>query len=357
MQGMDSTEKPTFSRCLSSAQKRRATVVRKEIEALTTRYPKRRVVTLTLTFAGKGNLPRKECERRYHSLCTHHLSKIFERWVVVFERSKTGRPHYHVVGVLKADVDVQEGFDWKAYDVSCKAGKTWRGKRTKANYALMKRAAREYGRSAPPALKALWKKEFSVATMAKYGFGIAHLTPVKNGEAAATYYAKYLTKENPNDYKYADEDKGMRCYRVGGSGHRACNLRHMPVTRQSYKFRRKLEFAASVLGFDEYAQFQEVCGPRWFYHLGDSIQDLPWQYVKFRLSEDSELLDNPTCQKWSWVIEGREAEDRIWRGFYALFSERDMDIPSPNEIASFPPPGKGEKEFHNSKKQTQLWPA
>ena len=72
-EGANGTEKPTFSRCLESATKRRATVVRKEIEALTTRYGKNRVVTFTFTFPGKGNLERKECERRYHSLCTNHL--------------------------------------------------------------------------------------------------------------------------------------------------------------------------------------------------------------------------------------------------------------------------------------------
>lgn len=330
-------------------------MVRIEIDALSRRYQMNRIVCFTLTFPDKGNLPRKECEKRFHSLCTNHLSKIFARWVLLFERSPKGRPHYHGVAVLKEkEIDVRTGFDWKAYGLSMKAGKTWRANRTKANWVKMKQAARGFGRTAPKDLKKLWKNEFSQATMAKYSFGIAHVTPLKNGVAAAKYYAKYLTKDNPNSYEFAEEDKGMRCYRVGGEGHRACNLRHVPVTKNSFKFRRKLEFAARELGFDEYDDFHRICGPRWWYHLGDAIQELPWQYVQFWFSEYRFYLDDPQLDTWPWVIEGREQIDRLHRAFYALFDERDMDIPSPNETTSFPPPGQGEKEFHKLKTQTEL---
>jgi len=306
-------------------------VVRKEVEYLMEHYPKGRIVMLTITLPEKGNLDRSEVEKRFHSLQTHHLSKVFCRAVVVFQRApKTGRPHYHVVAVLRADVDVSEGFDWAAYDAALEAENIHTEDPTGGNWARMMNARKKYGRSAPEALRMLWQKDFCKETMAKYGFGIAHVMAIRNAKAAGVYTAKYLTKEQDFHPRYTVEDKGKRSYRIFGEGHRACQLRHTPVTRNSWKWRRKLEFAADVLGYAEYADYQEKCGPRWFHHLGDAIQDLPWQYVKFRMSDLGHLLDDPRIATWSWVVEGREAEDRLWRGFYALFDERDRDIPTPN---------------------------
>ena len=348
--------KPTFSRCLSSTVKKRATVVRKEVEYLEKHYPKGRLVMLTITLPEKGNLERSECEKRFHSLQTHHLSKVFCRAVVVFQRApKTGRPHYHVVAVLRAEVDVREGFDWAAYDAALEAEETHRKDRTGGNWARMMNARKKYGRSAPQALRDLWKNEFSPETMAKYGFGIAHVMAIRNGKAAATYTAKYLTKEQDFDPRYNDEDKGKRSYWVFGEGHRACGLRHTPVTKTSLKWRRKVEFAAYELGFTRYDDFQNYCGPRWFHFLGDAIQDIPWEYVACCERYGTVFVEDPRLQDWPWIKDGKKAIERLGRCFYALFDERDKEIPTPNETASFPPPGQGGKRVSHYETETQLF--
>ena len=344
LEGKDNTQKTGNSRIILSGAKKRATSVREQCKWMCKEYGKGRVVTLSLTFPNKGNLPRAECERRYHSLMTNHLRKVFLCGVMVFERSKSGRPHYHGFCVLRAEVDVSAGFNWAAYDANLKAAAEYRKDPTRKNWGKKMSTAKLYGSSATGELRNLWKLSFSRPTMAKYNFGIAHITPVRNSEAAAVYQAKYLTKADPSGGKYADEDKGRRTFRMFGKMPRKCSLQHQPLTPSSFIFRRKLEHAANLLGMSKYDDYADTLGPRWFHYLGDAIQDLPALYVMSVMANGREVFLEKGVRTWSWVEEGRRAEARITRCFAACFDERDRDLPSPKKETCFlPPTASGQK--------------
>jgi hypothetical protein len=46
--------------------------------------------------------------------------------------------------------------------------------------------------------------------------------------------------------------------------------------------RTRLKLAASMLHFEEYGDFADYLGPRWYFYLGDIIASIPvpWKFAK-----------------------------------------------------------------------------
>ena len=137
---------------------------------------------LTLTFAGDVQ-DVKEAGRRFHSLRSNFLSKHFRHCICVYERTKKGRIHFHLIA------NTREGI------------------RRGLNFSAI--AARNYT-SANPALRRLWK--LIRENVGKYGFGRSELLPVKtNSKGLARYVAKYMAKHIDSRIS---EDKGYRLIRT-----------------------------------------------------------------------------------------------------------------------------------------------
>ena len=270
------------SEWVSSTRKKKATVLRLEVNDMIQRHGVDAVVTFNLTFS--EFLRRKECERRFHSFQTNVLRKIAQEGMQVFERSSKGRPHYHGALVLKGAPDVRTGFDFDSYDLWAKL----KSERSRGNLGQLKALSASYAKNATPALRSLWKT-LSPKRMKAYGFGMAHVVPVrKNGEAFAVYMAKYLSKNPEGKAKdFAEDDKGHRSYRIWGKK-RVANIHHSPNTKNSWKWRRRVEFTAKVLGEITrgrpytHDEFTFYLGPRWCFHLKPWIIGLPMSYIKNR---------------------------------------------------------------------------
>tara|TARA_Y100000588_G_scaffold383265_1_gene472256 strand:+ start:100 stop:1200 length:1101 start_codon:yes stop_codon:yes gene_type:complete len=281
--GPESAPENREKQWVSGIQKRKATVLRIEVLDMIEKHGIDSVVTWTLSLSEFLN--RDEMERRFHSLQTRKFKKIFKCGVHVVERApRTGRLHLHGACVMRNGEDVRTGFDFDKYE-------EWRRENEKgreANLGRKKALSRAFAKDATSALRDLWK-EFSPDKMKRYGFGQAHLVPVrKNGEAFAFYMAKYLSKvDDDNAWKYRHEDKGKRSYRVWGKG-RVCSIHHSPNTVQSWKWRRRVEFAGKVLGENfgngpwSHEDFTNNCGPRWCFHLKPWITGIPMNYIKWR---------------------------------------------------------------------------
>ena len=134
-------EEPSRVNVLTGGHKRIAHVLYTEIMALVERFGIERLGLLTLTFADNVQTV-KEARRRFNSLATHVLRSRYERAIVVLERQKSGRIHFHLLAVLASDI------------------------RTGLNFEEVRQ--RNY-RSACPQLRAEWK--FWRETAPEYGFG------------------------------------------------------------------------------------------------------------------------------------------------------------------------------------------
>ena len=310
---------------IPAIRKKKATVLRHEIEDMVTQDGVNSVVTLTLSFA--KFLGRAEAMKRWHSLSANLLLKRFKSWVWVIERApKSGRLHFHVAAVLKGAQDVRTGFDFDAYD----EWKVENQKASKANLGRKKALSRQFAKNATPDLRGLWHL-MRPETMKKYGFGIAHIVPIKkNGEAFAFYMAKYLSKPTETVERYLIEDKGHRSYGVCGK-RRVASIHHSPVTKRARAWRRRVEFTALVLGevvlgrsftHDELAKY---CGPRWCYHFKPWMSDVPLSYIRNRARFGHSLVRNKLYD-FPQMGKGLRAEDAMVSTFLDFYNGDGREI-------------------------------
>lgn len=153
------------------------------------------VAFVTLTFKSGPDDPAnnaREAQRRFRRFIRLWVLHRRENtppgtpilWAAVLERSRRGRLHYHVL--VDAGVPLgRASFDWAAYALA------------KSSRSLQGRIAstRAYGRSATPALRALWGTIRDLAE--RSGFGRSEALPLRsNDEAVAIYLAKYLAKHD-----------------------------------------------------------------------------------------------------------------------------------------------------------------
>jgi hypothetical protein len=226
---------------LTGGHKRSAFVLAYEIMALAREFGIERLGFFTLTFADLV-LDLGEANRRFNSLNTHVLKGRYKRAVVVPERQKSGRVHFHLLVVL--DADIRTGCDFEAFE------------------------RRDY-RSANKALRSEWA--FWRKTAPLYGFGRHELLPVKsNSEGIARYVGKYISK---HVRERVGSDKGARLVRyLGfGPGERKASSRLAWNTDNAWLWRHKLAAFAHRLGLEDFADLQKAFGPRWAWHLQGSI--------------------------------------------------------------------------------------
>ena len=137
---------------------------------------------LTLTFADHVVCV-KEASRRFHSMRTNYLRHMFKHYICVYERTKRGRIHFHLIVACKQNI--RRGLNFKAI------------------------ASKDYS-SACEELRQLWQSLRN--NMPKYGFGRTELLPVKtNSKGLSKYVAKYISKHIDSRLP---EDKGYRLIRT-----------------------------------------------------------------------------------------------------------------------------------------------
>jgi hypothetical protein len=262
------------------------------------------------------------------------LAELFVCGVTVFERSAVGRPHYHLVGVLRdPDADIRTGFSFEAYNAYLDLQKKYYKTKDKGDWARMKNGAKAYGKTVNEQLRELWNGPLSSKALAKYGMGIAHAVPVKSPAAVAVYYAKYLTKDSVGGEKFKEEDKGARTYRIWGKRRRKITLNHTPVNDHTRLYWKRLRYVAYQLGFLDYSDYARVVGPRWYHYLGDYIQDVPKEIVTL-WATDPQLFEDPSLRNQPMMKEAEWWNDRIHRQFSSLWDpERDRPLPQNKDMS------------------------
>lgn len=165
----------------TSADLKRAYRLVENLKDMGREYGTEKLGFLTLTFVENMTDP-KEAQRRFNSLMTNLLRRLFPDYVVVMEPQKRGAIHYHLV--VYCAQDVRSGFDFEAV--------------SDGDY-----------KSANSYLRELWKQLREA--MPKFGFGRSELMPIRtNDEGIAKYVGKYLDKGNV--FK-GPQYKGMRTVR------------------------------------------------------------------------------------------------------------------------------------------------
>ena len=166
----------------STSYKKSTTALEMNVKAFIEAFGLNKVGFLTLTFADDVTDP-KEAQRRFHSLRTNFLKRHFSEYVCVYERTKKGRIHFHLI--VNTRVDIRRGLNFREI------------------------AAGRYS-SANNALRQLWA--LLRENVHKYGFGRTELLPVKtNSKGLARYVSKYISKHINSRLP---EDKGYRLVRT-----------------------------------------------------------------------------------------------------------------------------------------------
>lgn len=241
-----------------------------------------RVGFLTLTFP-EPMLDHKQASRRWDSLNTNFLSSVFPCWQRVFERTKKGNVHYHLL--VDCREDVRTGFDFDLYFTALQMRKM------RLPYRHIERQA---FRSANVYLRSLWQELRE--KLPNYGFGRHELLPIRtNIEAAAKYVGKYVSK----DMNHFDQDKGVR--RISYSkGQVRSSSNFAWHSEGSQEWRRKVNVLAHFLGMEDMHDFKARFGPRWAYFLADTIMDIDQIILGTQRGEyallEGELVDMKTGQ-------------------------------------------------------------
>lgn len=167
---------------------------------------------LTLTFADDVTDP-KEAQRRFHSLRTNFLKRHFPEYVCVYERTKKGRIHFHLL--VNTRLNIRRGLNFSQI------------------------AAGNY-KTANPYLRHLWT--LLRENVGKYGFGRTELLPVKtNSKGLSRYVSKYIAKHINSRLP---EDKGYRLVRTSidkKAVWKMANSNFSFLSKGSKEWRRKLK--------------------------------------------------------------------------------------------------------------------
>lgn len=185
-----------------------------------------------------------EASRRFNSLSTHLLKRVFEKAVVVTERHKSGAIHFHVLGVLRGRPDIRSGFQWNAQNSG-----------------------------ASGELRRIWA--MLRETLPAYGFGRAELTPIrKTGEAVACYVSKYVEK---NLFNRLACDRRKKLVRYIGFEKRQLKPNEFSwASARATSWRIKTRQLAATVGIGAREQMAPIFGPRWAFKVSrvmNAVQD------------------------------------------------------------------------------------
>ena len=252
---------------LETYQKKAAATLNRNVMSFIQKHGRDNVGFLTLTFPKEVKTP-KEASKRFNSLRTNFLTDVFPDTVAVIEPHKDGRPHLHLV--VNAEVDIRGQFD---FDTFIKAQDERKAKgETKKYRALTKK----YARSAPEALRLLWKLLYT--NLGKYGFGRSELLPIRStDEALGNYVGKYLNKAAVIRKETGWHGVRLTRYTHGSNQH---NANFAWVSNGSTLWRSKLATLGKWLGISpngpvhEIDQLTEVLGDRWAHKLRPIIDSI-----------------------------------------------------------------------------------
>lgn len=242
-----SSERPVpidFSK-FSTQHKKSACALAWNIQCLAKEHGIERLGFLTLTFADHVLDPRV-AQARFHSLATGVL-KRYTAYIRVWERTKTGRIHYHLVVVLSHDI------------------------RTGVSFSELE--AKNY-KSAGPSLRdewAFWRK-----TAPLYGFGRTELLPVKStAEGISRYVGKYISK---HVQQREERDKGFRLVDYSRNA-RHVSTRFSFNTAGSRQWRYKVGLFCAILSAKAgyvvtFKDLKDVLGKNWAFHYREYIAKL-----------------------------------------------------------------------------------
>jgi len=230
---------------LTGSQRKTAHAIRVNCERMADEFGVSRMAFWTVTAGDEGpegfDLLKDSAKaaRRWHGLSRRFVGEIFLRAVVVTERGKKGGIHFHVLGVLRENLDIRTGFDFDA-------------------------VKRKDYRSACPKLRAIWKK--CREELPAFGFGRAEMLPVrKTGAEVASYISKYIEK---NIGARTEEDKGKKLVRYFGWEKRHLKPNDFSwCTERATAWRVSARRLSAMVGVDTRAEAAECFGPRWAFHL------------------------------------------------------------------------------------------
>lgn len=255
---------------LSTNHRKGAFALAINVRSAVKRWTLERTGFLTLTF-GDHVVHAREAQRRLNSFLTNEARRRWAAWIIVFERMKSSRVHFHLL--LPMAEDIRTGFDFEA-------------------------AERGDYRSACPFLRATWA--WLRRTLPGYGFGRSELLPIrKEGEAVASYVGKYIAK---NIAKREENDKGVRLVRYS-RGASVASLRFQFVSKGSARWRRFVEAMAAERGIEEYGELAERFGPKWAFAF---MCMLPDKVVDLEACEDGHCPPQPV------VIENAHGKVVYW---------------------------------------------
>lgn len=303
--------KPPVGIKLSGSQRKTAHAIRLNAERMIKEDGLNHTGFLTLTVGDSdaGSFRQTEdsaeASKRIHGLLRRFLPSIFRRGLIVTERHKSGAIHYHILGTT-AGVDIRTGLDFAAIG--------------RGDY-----------RSAPPALRAIWKRCREELTA--FGFGRAELLPVKKtGAQVASYISKYLEK---NIGSRTDDDKGKKLVRYFG-----WNKRHLKPndfgwgTPRAGAWRTSARLLSGLVGVEERSEAAECFGPRWAFKLtgvmnataGNDQVDCREQLQDFcQRSTARFLVQDAACKRWVETRQRKNMRDPAqyrWRWNYKTPAER-----------------------------------
>lgn len=259
------------NRQLTSAQKKSAESFRLEFDSLVASLGIKPLLFVTLTFAEPvpDRVGREaQCLKFRKSVLEAH----FEYGFTVFDRSATGRPHYHFIAVSRSGTDFHTGFDFAAWDAGQAAERKW-NKSQHTDHAAERQWRGTVAASVSSAgadLRVAW--EVLQAAAERFGFGRINALPIKDAVACGLYLAKCVTNGFRDDHP---DDRGVRRVRFWGSFPRRVCLKFQRVTERSTRWRGKVAFCAHVLGFRDFDDFARCFGPRWFIYLKGIIRLVP----------------------------------------------------------------------------------
>jgi len=279
---------PEKARSKGGSRRRTAEAVFQEVKKLIGDAGVKRCAFYTLTFAD-GVRNHVEAQRRWNSLRTNCLRHRWDKAVVVSERDKAGRIHFHAIAVLTGSVDLKGAFDFHSFDRANAVG------HLNPQHASL---SARYISSATHELRAEWK--FWRENASRFGFGRVQVSPLKSEIAAARYVAKYLTKAS--NERCADDENARLVRFIGYREERGRSLRIDKktgkvrtvclwsslrtrlsngwawCTKGGAIWRYKAAWAASMIpGVTNETNAAEVLGSRWAFILGQLGQLAPIQ--------------------------------------------------------------------------------
>lgn len=272
---------------------------------------------LTLTFPDEV-LDWKEGSKRFNYLNKRVLPDTFGHWIRIFDRTKSGHVHYHLLVDCKKDI--RTGFDFSLYTMALEL------KKKKKGYKKIEKKAFE---SANENLKNLWK--ILREKLPKYHFGRHELLPIRTtDEAVASYVTKFIANA-----PYTGRDKGVRRITYSQKQLKS-NPEFSWNTQKGKEWRRKLKLFCEILGFKNQEEISKKYGKIWAYVLSDAIMDIDNIQEKIKTGEyipvDGNLIHRETGEellgkniKETKIQEKQEKFYKIWKNQNIMKNQKDID--------------------------------